>query len=345
VARAADRPVGARKEAVRALAELHRRDAFEALLAAWDAPRQHRDVRAVLAQALLPAIDRPDVADRLLREIHEPAVREAAVHARVGLGERVAGKPYTAFLVRLVDTGDEDTVVAACRALPTWLGPDDADGTRALAEAFTGPERPRRVWDGAARQLVRLPRGPVTESVLRGVFATLAERVQEPRTRADTLRRLHACAQYVDPGGAEEPPVVLDALADALGAVGLHADAARVAWDAAMAAVRRGEHDEDRWEKVARQCEAGAGRLPAQHCVPSGLHRARVRAALLAAARGLRVRGGGVTGRLALDLVRAGGHAAAWDEDWRAELYALRDHPDPDTAVDALLVDPDARRS
>lgn len=345
VARAADRPVGARKEAVRALGELRRRDAFEALLAAWDAPRQHRDVRAVLAQALLPAIDRPDVADRLLREIHEPAVREAVVHARVGLGERVAREPYTAFLVRLVDHGDEDAVVAACRALPTWLDPGDADGTRALAEAFTGPERPRRVWDGAARQLVRLPRGTETESVLRGVFATLTARAREPRTRVDTLRRLHACAQYVDPGGAEEPPVVLDTLADALGAVGLHADAARVAWDAAMVAVRQGEHDARRWEKVAEQCEAGTGRLPAQHSVPIDLHRTRVRAALLAAARSLRVRGTAVTGRLALDLVRAGGHAAAWDEDWRAELDALRAHQDPDTAVDALLVDPDARRS
>lgn len=344
VARTTDRPVGVRKEAVRALGELRRRDAFEALFAAWDAPRQHRDVRAVLAHALLPAIDSPEVSDRLLREIHEPAVRDAAVHARVSLGERVAKEPYTAFLVRLTETGDEDTVVAACQALPTWLDPGDADGIRALTDALTAPAHPRKVWDAAARQLVRLPRGPVTEAVFRSAFDALAERAADPRARADTLRRLHACAEYADPGGDQSPSAALDALSDTLEAVGLRADAARVAWGAAMVAVRQGEHDEQRWERVARQCEAGAGRLPAQHYVPGDLRRARVRGALLAAARSLRVRGTAVTGRLALDLVRSGGRAAAWDEAWRAELDALRAHQDPDTAVDALLVDPDTHR-
>ncbi|WP_327715582.1 hypothetical protein OG381_08905 [Streptomyces sp. NBC_00490] len=340
VACAADSPVGARKEAVRALADLPRPDAFQALLAAWDVPHQHRDVRAVLARVLLPAIDRRDVADRLMGAVHEAAVRDEVVHARVGLGFTVPREAYAAFLVRLVETGDEDTAVAACQVLATWPAPG---GARALADALAAPARPRKVWDAAARQLVRLPPGPLTEAALRGAFDALAARAVDPRTRADALRRLHACAEYSDPGGCAEPPTMLDALADTLETVGLHADAARVSWDSAMALVRDGEHDEHRWEKVARQCEAGAGRLPARHDVPADLHRPRVRAALLAAARTLRARGSAVTGRLALDLVRAGGRAASWDEPWRAELDALRAHQDADTVVDALLVDPDGR--
>ncbi|MEU5319956.1 hypothetical protein AB0G67_24890 [Streptomyces sp. NPDC021056] len=343
VACAADSPVGARKEAVRALADLPRQDAFQALLAAWDVPHQHRDVRAVLARVLLPAIDRRDVADRLTGAVHEAAVRDEVVHARVGLGFTLPREAYAAFLVRLVETGDEDTVVAACQVLPTWPAPAGAGGAHALAEVLAAPARPRRVWDAAARQLVRLPPGPLTEAALRRAFDDLAARAVDPRTRADALRRLHACAEYSDAGAGEEPSAVLDALADTLEAVGLHADAARVSWDSAMARVRNGEHDERRWERVARQCEAGAGRLPTRHDVPADLHRPRVRAALLAAVRTLRARGSAVTGRLALDLVRAGGRAASWDEPWRAELDALRAHQDADTVVDALLVDPDGR--
>ncbi|NNN29600.1 hypothetical protein HLK59_04350 [Streptomyces sp. S3(2020)] len=343
VACAVDSPVGARKEAVRALADLPRRDAFQALLAAWDAPRQHRDVRVVLARALLPAIDRRDVADRLVGAVDETAVRDEVVHARVGLGATVPREAYAAFLVRLVETGAEDTVVAACQVLATWPGSGGADGLRALADALAAPARPRTVWDAVARQLVRLPPGPATESAFRDAFDALAARTADPHTRADALRRLHACAEYSDPGGGGEPSRVLDALAGTLEAVGLHADAARVSWDSAMVLVRDGEHDEDRWETVARQCEAGAGRMPARHSVPADLHRPRVRGALLAAARTLRARGTAVAGRLALDLVRAGGRAASWDEPWRAELDALRAHQDADTVVAALLVDPDGR--
>ncbi|GAA3116628.1 hypothetical protein ACFQ0X_41160 [Streptomyces rectiviolaceus] len=73
VACAVDAPVGSRKEAVRALGALTGDAAFEALVAAWDTPRQHRDVRAVVARHLLAAIDRPAIAERLARAADEPA--------------------------------------------------------------------------------------------------------------------------------------------------------------------------------------------------------------------------------------------------------------------------------
>jgi hypothetical protein len=46
---------------------------------------------------------------------------------------------------------------------------------------------------------------------------------------------------------------------------------------------------------------------------------------------------------LALALVRAGGHGTHWDTTWRTELDVLRAHGDSDTAMGALLVDPDGR--
>ncbi|MEU7581573.1 hypothetical protein AB0B50_28660 [Streptomyces sp. NPDC041068] len=68
----------------------------------------------------------------------------------------------------------------------------------------------------------------------------------------------------------------------------------------------------------------------------------RARAALLAAVRLLRERGTPTSGETALALVVIGGRGSSWDEVWRSELAALRDHEDHDTAMAALLVDPEA---
>lgn len=348
VACAPDSPVGTRKEAVRALAALQGEDAFRALVAAWDVPGQHPDVRAVLARAFLPLLDRADVAEHLVRAAHEPAVRDAVVDRRVRADSVAGREAYEALLVRLVKEGDENTVHAACQVLPAWLGPESTEAMRALAEVVVAPERPRRVWETAARQLLRLPSVPAAETVLRAAFATLAERARarDPRTRTDALRRLHGCAGALQPagGGGHLAPVVLDVLADTLEAVGLHADAARLGWEAALNAVREGDPAERRWERLARLCEAGPGRLPTTEYVPVDLSRPRVRATALAAVRTLRARETAASGLLALALVRAGGRAARWDEPWRAELDALRAHQDPDTAMGALLTDPDKRR-
>ncbi|MFG2134030.1 hypothetical protein ACGFNV_40590 [Streptomyces sp. NPDC048751] len=344
VASAPDAPVGTRKEAARALAALPGEDAFEALLAAWDAPRQHPDVRAVLAPALLAAMDRPGVAGRLQQFVHEAAVRQAVMHARVHPVSDPRRKPGRDFLARLVKEGDEDTVVAACQALPAWLVPDASDAISALVGAVVAQASPREVWETAARQLARLPAGPVVEAAVRGAFTALGERARagDPEVRADALRRLHGCAQAVHPGGRALH--LLDVLADTLDDAGLHADAAHLSWDLAMDSVRRGRHEEHRWERLVRLCETGPGRLPGPLHVSMDLDRPGVPAAALASARTLRARGTAVSGLLALALVRAGGQASAWDEPWRAELMALRDHTAPDTAMGALLLDVDRQR-
>jgi hypothetical protein len=341
-------PVGTRKEAVRGLGTLPGDAAFEALVAAWDVPGQHPEVRAVLARYLLARIDRPDVTQRLLERVGEPAVRDAAVvHARVGIVPDSGREAYAAFLARLVEDGDEEAAVAACRALPAWVTPGATDSMRALVDAFAAPERPRRVWDAAARQLVLLPPGAAAEALLRGAFDALRERGRSPdaQVRADALRRLHGCSDVLEPGrGGWEALRIADALTDALEAVGLYSDAARLTWNAAMACVRLGEHEEHRWERLLRLCDERPQRLRPLEYVSADLGRPRVRAALLAAAHALRARGTPVSGPLALMLVHLGGRGTAWDDSWRAELDALRAHEDHDTAVGALLVDPEEGR-
>ncbi|MEU5591557.1 hypothetical protein [Streptomyces sp. NPDC020298] len=343
VAAATQAPVGIRKEAVRALGALD--GAFEALLAAWDAPGQHPDVRAVLARVLLPDIDRAGVSDRLRSAADEPAVRDAVVHAR---GQAVPGtkdEPYRAFLVRLVEEGAEDTAVAACQALAGRLTPEATDALRVLSEVMADPDRPHRVWQAAAQQLTSFPPGPVAEAAARTAFDAMAERARadDPEARVEALRRLHQWCEAIRPGlGRGKTLHLLDGLAGTLESVGLHADAARLSWEAALEAVRHGLHEEHRWNRLARLCETGPGRVPGTtHYVPVHLDRPPTRAALLAAARSLRTRATAASGVLALALVRAGGHGTDWTQPWRAELEALRAHEDPDIATEALLIDPD----
>lgn len=341
VACAADAPVGTRKEAVRALGALAGDAAFDALVAAWDAPRQHRDVRAVVARHLLAAIDRPAIADRLARATDEPAVREAVIHARVGPVRESAGEAYADFLAGLVRDGDEETVVAACRALPAWFTPGSADAMRVVADVVTDPERRRREWNAAAQQLACFPPGPAGRHILTGVIGRLQERAvtPDPQGRADALRRLCGIAEAVRVRrGSVQMLGIADTLAAALRTVGLYAEAAALTWDTSLAAVRHGEHCAERWERLLDLVEERPERLP----LDSGLHldvaTPRARAAHLKAARLLRERGTPTAGVMALALVRVGGRASSWEEPWRAELAALREHADHDTAMAAFLL-------
>ncbi|MFE6281335.1 hypothetical protein [Streptomyces sp. NPDC057877] len=343
VARATDAAVGPRKEAARALGALPGSQALEALLTAWAVPRQHPDVRAALAGALLPELHRPDVADRLARAVREPAVRDAVVHARVGAVSEAWSETYRAFLARLVHGGDEDSAVAACRALATWLEPDAGDAMRVVADALTSRDRPERVWDAVVGCLSWFPPGPVAESVARRAFETLADRAraEDPSARTDALRRLHRCAGAAHPRGSlTDSRTILDMLVGTLDAVGLHQDAVQVGWRLALDALSQGRHDAHRWDRLVGLCEAGPWRLPVSSYLPMDLREEYVRDAALATVRSLRGRGTAVSGLLALSLVRGGGRAARWEAPWRAELDALRAHGDPDTAMGALLVEP-----
>ncbi|MEV8020065.1 hypothetical protein AB0O76_27675 [Streptomyces sp. NPDC086554] len=344
VAGAADAPVGTRKEAVRALGVLTGAEAFGALVRAWDAPGQHRDVRAVIARFLLARIDRPGIADRLARATDEAAVREAVIQGRVGaVGESVR-VAYTAFLARLVKEGTQDTAVAACRALPAWFTPESTDAMRAVVHVITDRQRSKREWETAAQQLLWFPLDVEGGPILREAMRTLQERVDaagDPHLRADALRRLAGIGESLPISrGSERSLLVADAVALSLRAVGLYREAAALTWKTALAAIRHGEHHAQRWEQLLALVEERPERLPFSTGVSVEVPTPRARAALLATVRLLRERGTPASGLLALELVRAGSRATSWDETWRAELAALREHEDDDTAMAAMLVDP-----
>ncbi|MFE0136774.1 hypothetical protein ACFWY6_35235 [Streptomyces sp. NPDC059037] len=344
VARAADAPVGTRKEAVRALGVLAGDEAFDALVRAWDAPGQHRDVRAVIARFLLAGIDRPGIADRLAQAADEAAVREVVIQGRAGAVSESVGVAYTAFLTRLVKEGTKETAVAACRALPAWFTPESTDAMRAVAHVITDRQRSTWEWETAAQQLLWFPLRAEGGPILRDAMRTLQERVdaaRDPELRADALRRLAGIGESLPVSrGSQRSLLVADAVAFSLRAVGLYREAAALTWKAALAAIRHGEHHAQRWEQLLALVEERPERLPFTTGVSVDVPTPRARAALLAAVRLLRERGTPVTGALALDLVRAGSRATGWDETWRGELAALRDHEDHDTAMAALLVDP-----
>ncbi|WP_150494585.1 hypothetical protein [Streptomyces kanamyceticus] len=345
VVRAVDTPVGTRKEAARGLAALPGAEAQEALLAAWDAPRQHRDVRAVLAQGLLAAIDRPEVAERLARCMGEPALREAVVHAGRGQVCHSLAVPYRSFLMRLIREGDADTVKDACEALLGWLTADAEEAMCAMAEIAVDKHRTRREWDAALRQLVRLPSGPHARGVLKGVLRQLRERAggTDPRERADALRRLVALSEMARVGrGTTVNLQIADGLARTLESAGLRRQAALLTWETALVAAGLGRYDAQRWQRLVDLLEERPGRLAAAEGERYlDASRPPTREALLGAARMLRERGTPGPGAVAVELVRAGGRDSSWDAVWLDELAALRDHQDHDTAMAALLVDPE----
>ncbi|MGH4030008.1 hypothetical protein ACQB60_13830 [Actinomycetota bacterium Odt1-20B] len=345
VARRTDAPVGTRKEAVRALGVLHEEAAFDALLAAWDAPGQHRDVRAVVARFLVPCITHSDVADRLARQAHEPAIREAVLHTRGGAVPDSAARAYRDFLTHLAKDGDDDTAAAACRVLTAWLTRASEAAMNAVADLAVDQRRSRRVWDAAARQLVWFPRGPATAAVLQRVFDELVALggAADRQVAADALRRL---ATLPDGLRVQEGPVSSLPIADALGLslrrAGLLPEAARLTWETALAAVHHGEHDARRWERLLALVEERPERLALGQDPYLHIPGPHAREALLRAVRMLRERDTAPSGALAVTLVRAGGRATGWPDVWRAELAALCAHSNADTAMAAFLVDPDA---
>ncbi|MBB5105667.1 hypothetical protein [Streptomyces spectabilis] len=339
---AEDTPVGTRKEAARALAGLPGVAAHDALVSAWDTPRQHRDVRAVLALALVATIDRAGIAERLLRGATEPAVRDAIIHTRVGPVRDSMAPAYRAFLMRLLKEADEETAVAACRALPAWCAQDSDDVLRALIAVAVDRARSPRQWNAAARQLMWLPLGPSGLRALTNAFHELRRQGTgaDRQGREDALRRLAGIADAVPQvqHATVESLSVADELATALCAVGLRREAVRLLWDICLAALRHGRCDQERWEGLLELVEERPERLAFAREPYLDVDEPRARSALLTAARLLRERGTPVSGLMALALVGAGGRATSWDDTWQAELAALRRHEDSDTATAALLL-------
>lgn len=352
-------PVGSRKEAVRALAELPGDAAFAALLAAWDEPGQHRDVRVVLVRPLLARVGVPGVADRLTEYLYEPAVLEAVIVSDPEAAGIRARSAYASFLADVVRTGDDEAARAACAALPHCLVAGATgtfeEGTGALAAAAVATNRPSNVWRAAVDALGRVP-GEEGASVLRGVLETLVARTRSDTgiddaasgrgERADALRRLAGCGSAVinrldqETAGELSPG---DAVVDALLAAGLRREATGALASVACAALRAGDPGLGRWERYLSLVRERPDRLRFDDYVAFDPDDEHVRAAVLTVIGVLRERGDAAGGLTALTLVKGMGVRSGWPDPWRAEIDELCRHPDPDTAEAALLVDPHRR--
>ncbi|WP_266540091.1 hypothetical protein [Streptomyces sp. NBC_01142] len=346
-------PVGTRKEAARGLGMLPGDDAFAALVAAWDLPEQHRDVRAVLARSLLRAIDADGIAQRLWDHVREPAVRDVVITTRTDAVPSKAAPAYTRFLARLLDAcgeGDEEsaydgeTAVAVSYALHAWSAADPEAGYAALAAAALKPLHTPRVWEPAVAYLGchggdPRARGPLLE-LLRALLRRRHD--EKPDISAWAVRRLDVCAAGLTTYSVASGPMPLaDPVVGILEEAGLFARAARLRWEAAIAALRCGDPAPARWERLLCLIEGGPDRLRLDDDrTLADLAPGEHGRTMLAVVRRLRARGTPAAGRCALHLVRRIGGATSWESPWLGEIEALRTHPDHDTALAALLAGP-----
>ncbi|MEU4492122.1 hypothetical protein AB0F96_01355 [Streptomyces sp. NPDC023998] len=337
-------PVGTRKEVARALGAIRGDQAFAALLAGWDLPRQHRDVRAAMAGTLLRAIDNEDVAQRLWDHVREPAVRDVVITARSDAVPREAHAAYTRFLANLLDVcgeDDEELARAVCSALHSWSAADRKTAYTALAATVLAPVHSDCVWTLGVAHLARQGGDERASGPLLEVLRTLLARTRDekPHTRAWALRRLDGCAAALCRFPAASDPLTLaDPVAEILEEAGLFARSARLLWTAALASVRNGDPAPALRERLLRLIEDRPERLPLDDDHTFALDNDP--GALLGFVRWLRERGTPAAGRCALHLVNRIGHTTSWQEPWLGEAEALRAHPDPDTALAALLTGP-----
>ncbi|MGO4755557.1 hypothetical protein AB4212_44360, partial [Streptomyces sp. 2MCAF27] len=321
--RSVSAPVGSRKEAVRALAELPGDAAFAALLAAWDEPGQHRDVRVVLVRPLLARVGAPGVADRLKEYLYEPAVLEAVIVSDPEAAGIRARSAYASFLADVVRTGDDEAARAACAALPHCMVAGVTgtfeEGTGALAAAAVATDRPSNVWRAAVDALGRVP-GEEGAFALRGVLETLVARtrtdtdtgIDDDRARgrgerADALQRLAGCGSAVINRLAQETAGELspgDAVVDALLAAGLRREATGALVRVACAALRAGDPGLGRWERYLSLVRERPDRLCFDDYVAFDHDDEHVRAAVLTVVGVLRERGDAAGGLTALALVK-----------------------------------------
>ncbi|MEV6399675.1 hypothetical protein AB0M39_33660 [Streptomyces sp. NPDC051907] len=342
-------PVGTRKEAARALAALPRDDAFAALLAGWDLPEQHRDVRAAMAGTLLRAIADEDVARRLWRHVREPAVMEAAITARPQLVPQEMRPAYTRFLARLLDDcgkDDEQLAWAVCGALRVWSAAAPGPAYASLAAAALRPGLSNQVWERAVAHLTgRAGDGDerASDSLVETLRALLRQTPEaSPDDRVWAVRRLDGCAAALCNASTPNARMPFaEPVVEILQEAGLAARAARVLWTAALASLQFGDPAPERWERLLRLIEERPERLPLDD--DRSLSLGRRSATLRTVVQRLRERGTPASGSCALFLVRRAGASTSWQSPWPEELEALRAHPDPDTAMGALLAGPAAQ--
>ncbi|MFI0349128.1 hypothetical protein [Actinomadura sp. 9N407] len=326
--------ITARKEALRILLRNRVPDAMAVVAAAWEEPRQHRDVRVAIASAVRDLLDDP----RALQILNEAArgPRELALQVVRTVPVTIEDRhraAYAALIVDIARSEDMEAVRAAIPMLSLWA--PWAPGAPALLAGRLTDLDGTSTWRDALDALIRCARSGHGLAELATAAATLAAAVPAPDAGAERDRpawqRLGELVRSVRHGHGSDParsePVVR-ALAGRLPEpLASELLAATVPWkapgvetdlDALAARPIGGVFAVDR---VARL-------LPVDHFGPAP-ERMLPHAVRLAARADL------APGLFACALTRDYGEEAGWPEEWRAVLRGLRAHPHPDVAYTA----------
>ncbi|RKN06980.1 hypothetical protein [Streptomyces radicis] len=335
-------PVGTRKEAVRALAAVRGEAAFDALLAAWDAPGQHRDVRVALVPPLLARFQTPDVAVRLSEGLAEAAVRSAVVGGHKAVPPGAARESFGRLLVGLLRDEDPAIAEAGRHAFKGAHREMVEPASEELAEVALAPSVAEESRRTAAEVLGRLaePGSPCLAAVRRVLdgLAQQAEAQGELAAEGSGRRFLPTSVGLLHRLAADTYRLsedAQDALTDALLRAGRRRAAARLCLRLAEQSLQRNESRPDRW---LRCLELAAGH-PLVLSVEGGFH---VRAAaappteaaldVLAALRKVDTTEAGL---LQVSILASVGRSSGWAEPWAALLGDLAAGPDPDVAEEA----------
>nr|SBO92384.1 hypothetical protein BN4615_P1898 [Nonomuraea gerenzanensis] len=173
--------VTARKEAVRLLARHRAPGAMGVLRELWDAPGQHKDVRAAIVSALPELLPEPAAWELLKEAVAAEDVAAAALKPDpLSLPER--WRPaYGDLVAAATRSGDLRTRLAAVQALPRW-----GSYVRGAAERLAGIVREldeTAGWRDAAYGLVRVACAGSGVAELRRTVRALTAAPDGPETR------------------------------------------------------------------------------------------------------------------------------------------------------------------
>ena len=340
------RKVTVRKEALRLLGEHRSGDSVPALQRALALPGLHKDVAIAVGHAARNLLDDPRALALLadLAGSPEPDVARSILDPRPELLPAAARPGYAALVLGLARHPDLATRRAAVAALPTWSSGQEAASAAALA-AIVLDLAGGDTWSEACAALVAIGSdGSATDAIVRaaaGLAARAADPGDDPQRDLPARQRLLALVaalRALAPAQRLSLRTALAAVADALAAdelwplaAGLRVAAIDLAdRDAAATALQRLAADAraDVFLGELVTCLEDQVTTTSAHVEPADL---LALAARLAA-------GAGPAARLALALVVAAGHRAAWPPAACAGLAQLRAHPDLRSRHAALQV-------
>jgi len=345
--------VTSRKEAVRLAASLLPvAEAAEVLLAAFELPEQHEDVRAACvtsAQQLLDDGRAWQLVDSAAQGA--PVLRHALLRARpLELPERHRER-YARTVTGLVDVDDQEVAEAVYASLAHWA-PWAPEAASVLSAAVTDLAN-RGTWQEAADGLVELVTAlPDSGATLTGVVSRLIASDADPDTPDAHPDRDRPARRRVEHIVLTLGQRALDhrTARQAAGQTGVllaaHEEFVPLAARLLCAAVDL-EADAETLGKQLRGIAGLHAELPGQAWrTADELRRALqpvhrpggTRERLLPVAHSLVSDGGHAAGLLAVALAAAVNPGSGWPEPWRAFLRDVRRHAVPDVRVAALEV-------